>query len=219
MRFRVRVRVRARARAQLRRSQAGGAAAWRAVCYCGVRAGPGAGLWVGSCSQPGSAPSPALLCGAQTSARPGLAGSPGALRLGQRERSYRYREAAAATATFDQCGRTARPPRHPSMPPTASPATRAPRAGEARPCDRRWSGRTARSRSPPGRSRHHSPAPSRAAPASLTVGLGFAVQPRGCGERLSRRSTPPETLHCGRKQRPHRRVEMLNLRYTALPPW
>ena len=185
MRFRVRVRARARARAraQLRRSQAGGAAAWRAVRYCGVRAGPGAGLWVGSCSQPSSAPSPALLSARLCAAAPrpllapGSPGSPGAPRLGHRQRGYRYREAAAATATFEQCGRTARPPRHPSMPPTASPATRAPRADEARPCDRRWSGRTARSRSPPGRSRHHSPAPSRAAPASLTVGLGFAVQP------------------------------------------
>ena len=175
-----------------------------ATVGCGPARAPGSGL--------GAAPSlallPARLCSAapRPLLAPGSPTRPGPARPGRcgsvTERGYRYREAAAATATFEQCGRTARPPRHLSMPPTASPATRAPRADEARPCDRRWSGRTARSRSPPGRSRHHSPAPSRAAPASLTVGLGFAVQPRGCGERLSRRSTPPETLHCKRKPRP-----------------
>ena len=170
---------------------------------CGPPRAPGSGL--------GAAPSPALLCGAQGSARPGLALSapwarPG-LRssFGHREAGYRYREAAAASATFDPCGRTARPPRHPSMPPTVCPAMRAPRAGEARLCDRRWSGRTARSRSPPGRARHHSPAPSRAALASLTVGLGFAcsrtdvasarVQPRRSTDNRSKPRSIRLNLH------------------------
>jgi hypothetical protein len=73
------------------------------------------------------------------------------------------REAAASLPPLLTSGRAARPARLPSLPPTACRATRAPRAGGARPCGRGWSGRTARSRSPLGHASSHQ-SPRRVAP-------------------------------------------------------